>query len=195
MLLLTQACLPCRFWANVYQARLLNGASSASWELVLSGCSLHLLLDAVCPAQCQALRQLQPMHSPCSHLVPTSGHAALQLLDVVLGQDLPDVNASTVFYKIFAPLVATIGLVAFALVLALVEQLVLQVLEDNVKRGSRVFETGHVSHEAVQNLRVVWPLELLLREQLQLPVLGTNPTISALVNVFEAGHMSPHAFV
>eukprot|EP00891_Asterochloris_glomerata_P004631 jgi/Astpho2/4631/Aster-x0209 len=67
-----------------------------------------------------------------------------QLLDVVLGQDLPDVNASTVFYKIFAPLVATIGLVAFALVLALVEQLVLQVLEDNVKRGSRVFETGHI---------------------------------------------------
>ena len=86
----------------------------------------------------------------------------MQLLDVVLGQDLPDVNATTVFYKIFAPLVATIGLVAFALVLALVEQLVLQVLESNVKRGSRVFETGHVSHKAVQKLGVVWPLELLV---------------------------------
>ena len=108
----------------------------------------------MCPAQCQALRQLQPIHSPCSRFVPTSGDAALQLLDVVLGQDLPDVNATTVFYKIFAPLVATIGLVAFALVLALVEQLVLQVLEDNVKRGSRVFETGHVSREVSR----VWVL-------------------------------------
>lgn len=150
MLLLTLTCLRCRFWANVYQVRLLNCGSSACWVLVLSGCSLHLLLVDACPTQSQALCQLQHIHSPCCHLVVIPGDAALQLLDVVLGQDLPDVNASTVFYKIFAPLVATIGLVAFALVLALVEQLVLQVLEDNVKRGSRVFETGHVSHQAVQ---------------------------------------------
>ena len=40
--------------------------------------------------------------------------------------------------------VAAIGLAAFALVLALVEQVVLQVVDENVARGSRVFETGHV---------------------------------------------------
>ena len=44
----------------------------------------------------------------------------------------------------FAVGVAAIGLAAFALVLALVEQVVLQVVDENVARGSRVFETGHV---------------------------------------------------
>jgi hypothetical protein len=38
-----------------------------------------------------------------------------------------------------------VGLAAFAMVLALVEQVVLETLEANVKRGSKVFETGHVS--------------------------------------------------
>jgi hypothetical protein len=38
-----------------------------------------------------------------------------------------------------------LGLVSFALVLALVEQVVLEVLESNVKQGSQVYEEGHVS--------------------------------------------------
>jgi hypothetical protein len=38
-----------------------------------------------------------------------------------------------------------VGLCAFALVLALVEQVVLEGMEANVKRGSRVYEAGHVS--------------------------------------------------
>jgi len=41
-------------------------------------------------------------------------------------------------------LVATTGLASFALVLALVEQVVLEVIEDNVKRGSKVYQRGHV---------------------------------------------------
>lgn len=40
-------------------------------------------------------------------------------------------------------MVVALGLVAFALVLALVEQVVLAGLEENVQRGSRVFESGH----------------------------------------------------
>jgi tagatose-1,6-bisphosphate aldolase len=40
-------------------------------------------------------------------------------------------------------LVAAFGLAAFALVLALVEQVVLEANNRNVKRGSRVYETGH----------------------------------------------------
>ena len=43
-------------------------------------------------------------------------------------------------------MVAAIGLAAFALVLALVEQVVLEVLKNNVQRGSQVYEEGHVSH-------------------------------------------------
>ena len=38
-----------------------------------------------------------------------------------------------------------LGLASFALVLALIEQVVLEVLESNVRRGSRVYEAGHVS--------------------------------------------------
>ena len=67
----------------------------------------------------------------------------MQILVVVLGQELPDEAADTA-QQIFGLVVAAVGLAAFALVLALVEQVVLQVLEDNVRRGSRVFETGHV---------------------------------------------------
>ena len=66
-----------------------------------------------------------------------------QVLSVVLGQDLPDEAASAIQQQ-FALVVAVIGLAAFALVLALIEQLVLSVLDDNVRRGSRVYERGHV---------------------------------------------------
>lgn len=45
----------------------------------------------------------------------------------------------------FSIIVACFGLAAFALVLALVEQVVLESMENNVKQGSRVFESGHVS--------------------------------------------------
>ena len=44
----------------------------------------------------------------------------------------------------FSVLVATTGLASFALVLALVEQIVLEVIEDNVKRGSKVYQRDHV---------------------------------------------------
>lgn len=51
--------------------------------------------------------------------------------------------------QLFSILVAVFGLAAFALVLALVEQVVLEANNRNVKRGSRVYETGHVSRRRV----------------------------------------------
>lgn len=62
---------------------------------------------------------------------------------MVLGQDLPEESASAQL-QTFALIVAVIGLAAFALVLALIEQLVLSVLEEQVRRGSRVYERHHV---------------------------------------------------
>ena len=44
----------------------------------------------------------------------------------------------------FSIVMAVTGLVAFAVVLALVEQLVLQILTENVSRGSQVYEKGHI---------------------------------------------------
>ena len=76
------------------------------------------------------------------HTPVLTGMAA-QVLTVVLGQDLPD-EAASAMQQQFALVVAVIGLAAFALVLALIEQLVLSVLDDNVRRGSRVYERGHV---------------------------------------------------
>lgn len=68
-----------------------------------------------------------------------------EALTVVFGQDLPD-NTANVLQQLWSLMVAAIGLAAFALVLALVEQVVLEVLKNNVQRGSQVYEEGHVSH-------------------------------------------------
>ena len=67
-----------------------------------------------------------------------------QVLVVVLGQEFPDAAAGAA-EQLFSLAVAGVGLAAFALVLALTEQVVLEVLEDNVKRGSKVYEREHVS--------------------------------------------------
>lgn len=64
-------------------------------------------------------------------------------LVVVVGQDLPDSSAN-ILQQLWSLMVAAIGLAAFALVLALVEQVVLEVLKNNVQRGSQVYENGHV---------------------------------------------------
>ncbi len=73
-----------------------------------------------------------------------SNAAVLQVLTLVLGQDFPEVNANVV-NQAFSLLAAALGLVSFALVLALVEQIVLEVVETNVRTGSPIFEKDHVS--------------------------------------------------
>lgn len=67
----------------------------------------------------------------------------MQVLTLVLGQDFPEVNANVV-NQAFSLLAAALGLVSFALVLALVEQIVLEVVESNVRTGSPIFEKDHV---------------------------------------------------
>eukprot|EP00798_Chlamydomonas_sp_ICE-L_P003834 gene3834-13902_t len=47
------------------------------------------------------------------------------------------------FNNIFSVFVAYAGILSFAMVLALVEQVVLEVIDSNVKRGSTVYENGH----------------------------------------------------
>lgn len=63
---------------------------------------------------------------------------------VVLGQQLPPDAASSFPAQAFAVAVSVLGLTSFALVLALMEQVVLEVLERNVRQGSAVYEAGHV---------------------------------------------------
>ena len=64
---------------------------------------------------------------------------------VMFTQDLPEPEESGLAAQLFGIAAAGVGLAVFALVLALVEQLVLQVLEANVQRGSEVYERDHVS--------------------------------------------------
>lgn len=64
------------------------------------------------------------------------------VLAVVLSQDLPAGEAG-IPSQLFAIFTAVFGLASFALVLALIEQVVLEVLESNVKRGSTCYEEGH----------------------------------------------------
>ncbi|KAK9800761.1 hypothetical protein WJX73_008207 [Symbiochloris irregularis] len=66
-----------------------------------------------------------------------------QVVTVVFGQEFPD-EASGAAVQLFSLAVGAVGLAAFALVIALTEQLVLEVLEDRVKKGSAVYEKGHV---------------------------------------------------
>lgn len=65
-----------------------------------------------------------------------------RVLMVVLGQDLPPQHEGFAL-QAFGVATAVLGLASFALVLALIEQVVLEVLEGNVRRGSRVYETNH----------------------------------------------------
>lgn len=73
-------------------------------------------------------------------------HNMLQVCQWVFGQEFPAAS-SPLTQQVFAVVTAMMGLCVFALVLALVEQVVLEGMEANVKRGSRVYETGHVSHD------------------------------------------------
>lgn len=72
----------------------------------------------------------------------TAWYNLYKVLAVVLGQDLPTGYAGWPS-QLFAIITAVFGLASFALVLALIEQVVLEVLENNVKRGSMCYERGH----------------------------------------------------
>ncbi|KAL4421222.1 hypothetical protein ABPG75_010513 [Micractinium tetrahymenae] len=69
-------------------------------------------------------------------------YSLYSVLAVVLGQDLPPGQAGWPS-QLFAVVIAIFGLASFALVLALTEQFVLEILERNVQRGSQCYEGGH----------------------------------------------------
>lgn len=68
----------------------------------------------------------------------------MQVCQWVFGQEFPGPDAP-LGQQLLSVGTAMVGLATFAMVLALVEQVVLELLEANVKRGSKVFEAGHVS--------------------------------------------------
>lgn len=82
---------------------------------------------------------------------------------IVVGQELPEESTVSLAEQFFAFAVGIFGLSSFAVVLALVEQAVLEVLESNVRQGSAVIETGHVvilswgtsNRDLAQTIRVV----------------------------------------
>ena len=92
---------------------------------------------------------------------------------VVFGQDLPDIAASGTA-QLFSIIVAAVGLGSFALVLALVEQVVLQVLDANVRQGGKVYETGHTLvlslADSQRDQEVIW--KILSQASSQETVLG-----------------------
>lgn len=88
-------------------------------------------------------------HAPARALwrclsLPVPPIHTLQVCQWVFGQEFPGPDAP-LGQQVLSVGTAVIGLAAFAMVLALVEQVVLEGLEANVKRGSKVFESGHVS--------------------------------------------------
>jgi hypothetical protein len=105
-------------WADVYQ---------------VCGGGVQCLVVGVLPLLMPS--RMHACHPACLHT---------QVCAYVFGQDFPGPEAS-LGHQVLAVGVAVIGLAAFAMVLALVEQVVLDALEANVKRGSKVYESGHVS--------------------------------------------------
>ncbi len=82
---------------------------------------------------------------------------------IVVGQELPEESTVSLAEQVFAFAVGIFGLSSFAVVLALVEQAVLEVLESNVRQGSAVIEEGHVvilswgtsNRDLAQTIRIV----------------------------------------
>lgn len=61
----------------------------------------------------------------------------------MFGNSFPD-NAAPSLEQAFSLLIAALGIASFAISLALVEQVVLENLDANVRRGSKVYENEHV---------------------------------------------------
>lgn len=66
------------------------------------------------------------------------------VIKIVFGQDMPDPSSASLPRQLFACTMVAAGLASFALVLALVEQVVMEVIQENVQQGSPVYESGHI---------------------------------------------------
>ncbi|KAK9903985.1 hypothetical protein WJX75_001909 [Coccomyxa subellipsoidea] len=105
-------------WADVQLLLLLNFG-----VVVLAGLAKEVLIDGKEPS------------------IPDLWTNVYEVLITWFG-DFPE--AESFSRQAFSVSMAVIGLAAFAIVLALVEQIVLQILTENVSRGSIVYEKGHI---------------------------------------------------
>ena len=91
-----------------------------------------------------ALLDKTAQHTPAVQLpAPRLMHMALQVVLLTFGENFPDASESWLF-QIYSILMGLLGVVGFALLLALTEQIILEVLESNVRQGTKVFERDHV---------------------------------------------------
>ena len=138
---------------------------------------LNVVLLAI-GATCRATLQ----HAFSEEATPEGSNAAwknvYEVLVVVFGQELPDIAASGTA-QLFSCVVALVGLLSFALVLSLVEQVVLQVLDTNVRQGGKVYETGHTLilslADSQRDQEVIWKIisqasYVILSQRLALPL-------------------------
>ncbi|PRW57972.1 SAD1 UNC-84 domain 1- isoform A [Chlorella sorokiniana] len=139
-------------WSDLQLFMLLNAAvfMAGAW---VEGAVIRYMDESVAPP-------------PNAGFLETLWYNLYKVLAVVLGQDLPPAEDAGWPSQIFAIITAIFGLASFALVLALIEQVVLEVLEAslkrrtyaialkqtpvvlevleaNVKRGSPCYESGH----------------------------------------------------
>ncbi|CAL8470852.1 g10394 [Coccomyxa elongata] len=123
-------------WADVQLLLFLNGG-----VVLLAGLAKRVLIDGMEPD------------------VPGLWNDVYEVLTTWFG-DFPE--AESISRQVFSVSVAIIGLAAFAIVLALVEQIVLQILTENVSRGSVVYEKGHILVLAWANTQrdreVIWKI-------------------------------------
>jgi hypothetical protein len=66
-----------------------------------------------------------------------------QVILLTFGENFPDASESWLF-QIYSIAMGLLGVIGFALLLALTEQIILEVLESNVRQGTKVFERDHV---------------------------------------------------
>ena len=66
-----------------------------------------------------------------------------QVILLTFGENFPDASENWLF-QVYSIAMGLLGVVGFALLLALTEQIILEVLESNVRQGTKVFERGHI---------------------------------------------------
>lgn len=111
----------------------------------------------------QGLLLLDPSTGDGAYTLSSFWSSVYSILQIVLGQELPEESAVSILQQVFAVTIAVIGLANFALILALIEQVVLEVLEGNVRVGSAIIEHDHVvllcwgesSRDLNQTIRIV----------------------------------------
>lgn len=136
-----------------------------TWSDLQLFMGINTLLLVVGSMVFQGLLVLDPLTTTDTDIYTLSSFwsSIYLILQIVLGQELPEESGVSVLQQVFAVTIAVIGLASFALILALIEQVVLEVLEGNVRLGSKVIEEDHFvllcwgesSRDLNQTIRIV----------------------------------------